>query len=439
MRAVVGAVLLARIGADPVALHALRAQLRLVARARRHGGQNRRAGIHPSTDLFEHAIHFGIEPRGGRDRPRQRQRHDLHRRVADHFLHFRIEPGDVLIRQRANVERGLGFRGNHIRADPGLHDGRHNRRAQHRIAPRLVFGEIFLGRRRALWVQQGIVARRALGRADCGELLEVGPRGVVEAHGCFPGADFIHRRAQVRERVIEPRNRPVPRNSIGHQPDPRRDFFRRSDVHDADAIAFPGCAPALGDGELGVDRIEMLAGHEIDADPLIIRFLARFRQENHVPVERHIAALQQQHHHQIRGEVRLVVARAASPDVTVLHHRAKRIHRPLLALDGDHVGVRQDQHRPLAAVALQPCDQVRAVRVERKCLRRDAFVFEHFFQVFHDLGFVARRAAGIDLHQRAITLEDFRFLLSPVDRRGLGQANGSAHNSQDESLHSRHS
>ena len=119
-------------------------------------------------------------------------------------------------------------------------------------------------------------------------------------------------------------------------------------------------AAAFGDGELGVDLVEVLAHHEVDADAGRVGLLARFGEEDHVAIERHAAPLEQQHRHQVRGQHRLVVLGAASPDVAVLHHRAERIDRPLLALHADDVGVREDQQRPLRSVALQPRDQVGA-------------------------------------------------------------------------------
>ena len=50
-------------------------------------------------------------------------------------------------------------------------------------------------------------------------------------------------------------------------------------------------ARAFGERELGVDRGEVFAHHEVDADAYVVGFLPRFGQEDHIAVERHARRL----------------------------------------------------------------------------------------------------------------------------------------------------
>ena len=75
-----------------------------------------------------------------------------------------------------------------------------------------------------------------------------------------------------------------------------------------------------------------------------------------------------QHHHRARKDrdAALEVDRAAAVDVAVLDQAGKRIDRPFVALDPDRVRVRGEEDRLLAAVAMQPREQVRLPRLWRR-------------------------------------------------------------------------
>ena len=79
-----------------------------------------------------------------------------------------------------------------------------------------------------------------------------------------------------------------------------------------------------------------------------------------------------QYHHRA-GEHRhaaLEVDRAASVDMAVLMTPPNGSTRPLLPLDADDVGVRGQQNRTFAAVALQPGNEVRLASFGRRHDRR---------------------------------------------------------------------
>jgi hypothetical protein len=80
----------------------------------------------------------------------------------------------------------------------------------------------------------------------------------------------------------------------------RAGTFRCPDVHRHHLAVFDGRVPSLGQRILGVDLVVVLLHHEIDADSGGVRFLAGLGQEDHIAIERHVIALQQQHHHQVR-------------------------------------------------------------------------------------------------------------------------------------------
>src|SRR5581483_6706733 len=112
---------------------------------------------------------------------------------------------------------------------------------------------------------------------------------------------------------------------------------------------------------------------------------------------------------------RLVVRCTAGVDVAAFVRRAERIKRPLVSLRGDDVGVAHYQDRALAAVALDPRDQVGARRLERELLTGDAFLFENLLQERGGFGFVARRIAGVDAQHILEMLHDFGCDSSPID------------------------
>jgi hypothetical protein len=131
-----------------------------------------------------------------------------------------------------------------------------------------------------------------------------------------------------------------------------------------------------------------------------ISFFARLRQEDHVAIERHVVPLEQQHDHQGGHDVVLVVDGATSVHVTAVTGRAERGVRPFFRVHVDHVGVAHDEERPLAAVPLQPRDEVGAIRFEREHLDGDAFLLEDLREIFRGFELAPGRIAGVEAQQR---------------------------------------
>ena len=129
-------------------------------------------------------------------------------------------------------------------------------------------------------------------------------------------------------------------------------------------------------------------------------FFTRLRQEDDVAVERDVAALQLQHHHQRGGEVVLVVHRAAPVDVAAVAVGAERAVLPLLRVHVDGVEVADDEQRPLPARSLEPRHDVRAVGVGGQQLHRNALGLEHLLHVVGRRLLHAGRVARVDPDQR---------------------------------------
>ncbi|MGC4085299.1 MAG: hypothetical protein QM736_25050 [Vicinamibacterales bacterium] len=142
-------------------------------------------------------------------------------------------------------------------------------------------------------------------------------------------------------------------------------------------------------------------------------FLVGFDEEDDVASQRHLPLRQLHDGTGEDGHSAFEVDGSASVDVAVLDHPGERVDRPLLALDADHVGVRGEQHRPLASVAFQTRNQVRLPRLgsrhdrdlepERPQPRRQQLV---------ERPFIAGRIAGIEtddvLQQRSGRIDGLR-------------------------------
>ena len=169
-------------------------------------------------------------------------------------------------------------------------------------------------------------------------------------------------------RIIDARHRAMTGTARGDQSRSARHLFRCPDLDHGHASVFKLRRSAFRDCELGVDLIEMLVDHEIDAHACGIGFLSRFREKDQIAVQHRARALHQNEAHQHRDEFVFIVDCSAAPDVPVLHHGAERIDRPLLFLYGDDVRMRKDQQRPFAAVSLEACDQIRPIGIFRESL-----------------------------------------------------------------------
>ena len=78
-------------------------------------------------------------------------------------------------------------------------------------------------------------------------------------------------------------------------------------------------------------------------------------------MQRNRKTFQQQERDEIRGQDRLVVFGPATPDVTVLLDGAEGIDRPFFALHAHHIGMGEDQKRPLRPIPLDAGNQVGAI------------------------------------------------------------------------------
>src|ERR1700733_10941701 len=102
-----GPVLFVHHRAHAVALHALGPKERHVGGAGLHQGYRDHA-INALEGGFNGLIRVRIQARWRGARPLIRGlRHQFDRWIVDHLAHHVVEPGDVLVRQRANVERGF--------------------------------------------------------------------------------------------------------------------------------------------------------------------------------------------------------------------------------------------------------------------------------------------------------------------------------------------
>src|SRR5258706_9654521 len=87
------------------------------------------------------------------------------------------------------------------------------------------------------------------------------------------------------QRIVEAGDRTMSRGSGRDQPKPPRYLLARLDVHGGNLPAVERGTAALGEGELGVDIVEMLTHHVGDADAGGIGFFAGFGQENQIAGE----------------------------------------------------------------------------------------------------------------------------------------------------------
>ena len=124
----------------------------------------------------------------------------------------------------------------------------------------------------------------------------------------------------------------------------------------------------LAQRELRVDLVEMPLDQETDTHAGRVGLLAGFGEKDQIALEGHAGALHEQERHQVGGKVVLVVGRAPAPHIAITQNGSERIHRPLVTLHANDVGVRQEQQRPLRAVALQPRDQIWPVGIEGEVL-----------------------------------------------------------------------
>ena len=196
------------------------------------------------------------------------------------------------------------------------------------------------------------------------------------------------------------------RRPVGNQPNPHGKLLGRRD-RDVLYLTITGHrASTLRQTVLGLDLTPMVLDHVVDTESRRPLFPC-LGQEDDVPVELDVGAFQQQHEHQRRRDVVLVVEGPPAVDVPISDNGCERIDGPVLALHAHDIGMRHDQNRLLATVATKPRDQVRAGRVEGEELGVYTLLLEDSLKVSRGFGLISGRIAGIDAQQRREVLHRF--------------------------------
>ena len=230
---------------------------------------------------------------------------------------------------------------------------------------RLVGLKVAVDGRNLRRIEHITIARCRLWGGDLREAPEVGAGRLVEADRRLPFREAGDRAAEVHQRVRLERHRCVAGHAAGGQFDRPRDLLRRLHRGEPDLSAFARHATAFGEAILGLDIGEVLLDHEVDADARRSLF-PRFREEDHVAIKRDVEPLEQQHDHQRRRQVVLVVDRAAPVDVAAVAGGAERPMRPLRRIDVDDIGVAHEEQRALRAVPLEASHEVRTLVLQRE-------------------------------------------------------------------------
>src|SRR6185312_8325258 len=152
--------------------------------------------------------------------------------------------------------------------------------------------------------------------------------------------------------------------------------------------------------------VPMVGNHVIDAE-LCGALFTSFSEQDYVPVEWHLEAVQQQEHFQISGVHALIVNGPAPVKIAAFDCRSKGIHRPFVPLNSNHVQMSHEQQWPLFAIAFESCHQVAATGSRLKYLRMDALRSRNSLDVFGRTGFISGRIAGINFDWFGVTPDGF--------------------------------
>ena len=210
--------------------------------------------------------------------------------------------------------------------------------------------------------QPGVVRQFADG-------VQVGAGSGIQLHRLIGLTEPVDGARQVLHGVIVARQRAMPRGAARRHLEARRNLLRRLDLEDGHARGSRQNVRVLVERELGVDlRPRML--HDPRGAQRSGLFV-RLGKQNDVAIEHDFAPVQIHHHGQFGGEQLLVVLGPASVDVAVLFDGCQRIHRPLRAISGHHIAVRDQQQRTLLAGAAQARHEVETLRDRRRAVRRE--------------------------------------------------------------------
>lgn len=164
-----------------------------------------------------------------------------------------------------------------------------------------------------------------------------------------------------------------------------------------------GLIQVLGDRylDLGDARVLIGDGFEVVRGSVVLAaFLIGFGKKDNVAREFLLFFRDTQYRFREYRNAAFEIDGAASVDVTVFDDSGEGIEGPFLAFNTDHIGVRRDENRLLAAIAPQPRDEVglggigSGDDVDFKAQWR-----ELRFQKRRHLRFVTGRVAGIDADQ----------------------------------------
>jgi hypothetical protein len=151
-------------------------------------------------------------------------------------------------------------------------------------------------------------------------------------------------------------------------------------------------------------------------------FLAGFRQQNHVAVQRHALTMQQDQRHERRHQIVLVVQRAAPVDPAAVSLGTVGREGPFAGVHVHRVLVRHQQQRALAAIATQAGHDVGPAFLEGKHLVVDALGVQHAGDVAREVYFTAGWICCVDAHHGLEVLQGFGVDGRPVE--GLCEQGG---------------
>mgnify|MGYP000396856283 CR=1 FL=1 len=179
-----------------------------------------------------------------------------------------------------------------------------------------------------------------LQRVAACEAAGIGRQRLLLDPGFGFGKTVEHNLELLRRRATRVERAPLPERAVAERRGPRslHRWLSRLDAESARRLS-PGDSQrivrALGE-RLTTARVTELFLLTLDAHA----FFARFGKKNHVTVERHFVALQQQHRHQCGCHGIFVVDRPAPINMIAVDHGAKGRMRPLAFIDIDDVRMR---------------------------------------------------------------------------------------------------
>ena len=199
--------------------------------------------------------------------------------------------------------------------------------------------------------------------------------------------------------VVQSRTRTMSARAVGGEEDLTRDFLGGGDTHEADLpVGLRLNDPTFVECELAIDLIPVATHHEVDA--FVRRALfCRLRQEDNVAVERCFASMQLAENFEAHCGHAFVVERAASVEVSVLHHSLERIECPFAALNAHDVGVSHEQQGLFLPATLDPSDEVAAIGSEGEDLGSEPILLKDCFEELSGARFVAGRITGVEADQ----------------------------------------